>query len=75
MEHIVIDIKGNMHMQNQKLQKINNNLGSINEEMTISNRVMRDIRKNRKFNKLLLYGVASMIGLSLFLIVYYKVIA
>ena len=69
MENIAVDIKTNLKGQSDKMQKIDQRLGSVNQEMTVSDRLMMDIKKGRRTNKLILYGVLSLICLSVVIVV------
>ena len=75
MENIAGNIKSDLHQQNQKLQKVNNNLAEMNTEISFSSKIMDDIKKNRKRNKIIIYGTMGAIGVALVLITYFKVIA
>jgi len=41
----------------------------MNQDMTVSDRLMMDIKKGRRTNKLILYGVLSLICLSVVVVV------
>lgn len=43
--------------------------------MSVSSKLMEDIRKNRNRNKLIIYGVFGAMFLAVVIIVYFKVIA
>ena len=47
----------------------------MNTEMSVSSKLMEDIRKNRNRNKLIIYGVFGAMFLAVVIIVYFKVIA
>jgi hypothetical protein len=75
MEDIAIDIKTNLQGQTQKMGQVRDKLHGIQDQTVISTRVMADIKKQRRFNRLILYGVIALITLSLILIAYFKIIA
>ena len=45
----------------------------MNTEISFSSKVMDDIKKNRKRNKLILYGTLGIIASAILIIVYFKV--
>eukprot|EP00347_Sterkiella_histriomuscorum_P012813 403367129 len=72
MEAIAVDIRTNLQGQSQKMQKIDSKLGNMNSDMSVSNRLMNDIKKGRKTNKLILYGVLSLILIAISLVIVLK---
>ena len=52
------------------MNKIGSNLGNISGEMTLANRLLTLIKKERLKNKLLLYGVILFLVVSLGIIIY-----
>ncbi|CDW81501.1 vesicle transport v-snare protein vti1 [Stylonychia lemnae] len=74
MENIAVDIKTNLKAQSDKMHKIDQRMDHMNQDMTVSDRLMLDIKKGRRVNKLILYGVVSLICLSVLVIVALRVL-
>lgn len=75
MENIAVVSKVELHRQGEKMEKMKDNLYSIDEELTVSNRTMDDIKRRRRLNTLIIYGVVALIALSVMLTVYFKVVS
>ena len=56
------------------MEKMKDNIYSIDEELTVSSRTMDEIKRRRRLNTLIIYAVVALIALSIILTVYFKVI-
>ena len=74
MESIAIDAKTNLQGQTKKMERIQGNLGSINQQATVANRSLSEIKKARATNKMIVYGVLATIALALLVVVVVKFI-
>lgn len=72
MEQIAVDIKTNLNGQTAQMNKVSNKMGDINQDMTVSNKIMTDISKNRRVNKFIFYGILLSLILVLILIIVFK---
>ena len=72
MESIAIDAKTNLQGQTLKMERIKDNLGSINHESSIANRKLNEIKSSRAKNKMILYGVLATIALALLVVLVVK---
>jgi t-SNARE complex subunit (syntaxin) len=54
------------------MERIHDNLGSINQESSIANRKLNEIKSSRAKNKMILYGVLATIALALLVVVVVK---
>ena len=74
MESIAIDAKTNLQGQTRKMERIQGNLGSINQQASVANRSLSEIKKARATNKMIVYGVLATIALALLVVVVVKFI-
>ena len=74
MESIAIDAKTNLQVQTKKMERIQGNLGSINQQASVANRSLSEIKKARATNKMIVYGVLATIALALLVVVVVKFI-
>ena len=74
MESIAIDAKTNLQGQTKKMERIQGNLGSINQQASVANRSLSEIKKARATNKMIVYGVLATIALALLVVVVVKFI-
>ena len=74
MESIAIDAKTNLQGQTRKMERIQGNLGSINQQASVANRSLGEIKKARATNKMIVYGVLATIALALLVVVVVKFI-
>lgn len=54
------------------MERIKDNLSSINQEANVANRKLGEIKKARAANRLILYGVLATIALALLVVVAVK---
>ena len=66
------DIKINLYGQSEKMGRAGDNLGNMQGELTISNRLLNIIRRNEMRNKITLYCVVLFLLISVVLILYFK---
>ena len=74
MESIAIDAKTNLQGQTKKMERIQGNLGSINQQASVANRSLSEIKKARATNTMIVYGVLATIALALLVVVVVKFI-
>ena len=72
MESIAIDAKTNLQAQTQKMERVQDRLGQINQEANVANRQLGEIKKARAVNKMILYGVLATIAAALLVVVVVK---
>ena len=75
MENIAVGAKVELYKQGDQLEKIGDNVNDIDSDLNVSHKTMDEIKKRRRINKLILYGIIALIALSTLLIIYFKVIA
>ena len=73
-EEMARDIKYNLRSQSDKLEnKTLKNLFGIQRDMTKSNRIVDAIKKARFKNKLIMYGIVTLIILSIMFILWVNI--
>jgi hypothetical protein len=72
MESIAIDAKTNLQAQTQKMERVQDRLGQINQEANVANRQLGEIKRARAVNKMILYGVLATIATALLVVVVVK---
>ena len=72
-EIIAKDTKFNLAADTEKFIKIKDNIGRIDREVSLSDKLLDIIKKNETRNRCLLYTVAFIIILGILLLVYFKI--
>ncbi|CAI2376060.1 unnamed protein product [Moneuplotes crassus] len=72
-EVIAKDTKFNLAKDTDKMQKIRQNLGKVDGEMTVSDRLLDIIKKNESRNRCVLYSVAFTIVGAILLLVFLRI--
>ena len=75
MENIAKNTKVDLQRQTDKLEKVHQNVGKINDDLTHSHKTLDEIKRQRRINRLIIYGVIAFIALAVALIAYFKIIA
>mmetsp|Transcript_27004 Transcript_27004/g.20210 ORF Transcript_27004/g.20210 Transcript_27004/m.20210 type:complete len:108 (+) Transcript_27004:311-634(+) len=70
MENIAIGSKVELQRQSEQMNKVQGKVYGIDEELGQSNKIMDDIARRRKVNRLIVYGVFTVVGLALLVILY-----
>ena len=57
-EVVAKDTKVQLHADGEKMERMRRNIGNINGELKVSDKLLNIIKKNESRNSLILYGVA-----------------
>ena len=72
-ENVARDIKIGLHSNTEKLHKTHRNVGRIQTQLSLSNKLIDVIRRNEMKNKIILYTVVCFLILAIVLIMYFSI--
>ncbi|CAI2376390.1 unnamed protein product [Moneuplotes crassus] len=72
-EVIAQDTKFNLAKDTEKMQRIRDNIGRVDDEMTISDKLIDIIRRNESRNRFILYSVAFVIVAAILIMLFAKI--